>query len=1537
MKYKIMIIMILTVFVMFAIAGVSAGDADDAAIASADTNGIQLSQNGEMELDNLKATGGDTPLKQANDERIISGKDAESTGALTSGQSTFEELKMDIGNGGDINLSGSYYRYSYSAWDFSIEITQPGVINGNGAVIDMEDSENLRIFHVTCDGVTFKNITFMNANYGGDGAAIYFEKGGSVIDCNFYNNTAKSSNSNTRCKGGAVYFHEGVGIVSGCNFTGNTANGDAGAVYFYYGYCVVSRCSFISNSATSGFGGAFRIESSNCVVNDCNFTGNNASDYGGAVYIANGNVSGCRFTCNSADAIGGAIWASGNTNIIDCRFDDNYADRSAASFLGSGGSAIGCNFVGNRANYWVIELYATDSFIVSDCILVNNSANKCIVHVNNLQEYYSCSINNNIFLNSNCSHEILFDKPTNSNIDCNWFGHNATDYESGPRTEGMNATVWLFLNATATPKSIKCFNSSDIGFGLYAYNKTSGNVTEYDSALLKPINLTLSSTKGDVDKKVVGLGEPIKFTADAVGEGRVKATVENVAFAVGVDVIRFDSGLSVENQMVTYGDAATLALKYDPNATGKVNITLTGKNHREIYLYRQLNAVIALSNDILPDEYDVLVSYSGDEQFLNATANAKLTVNPLASNIAVEGYSINVTDSHGAMFTVTLPENATGSLNMSNGLSVNVTECGRKENSALLIDIMNDAYAVGQYNWTFTYCGDDIYGISTANASSNILIVKSEIIPANKTIDLFVEETADMDYALSPAGFTSDITFSSSNSSVVIVDSTSGKIQACKEGSALISIIFAGNANFTPSNATVRVNVKKVKTEIGIENNAVNLSVGDSVNAGAALMPDGAGNLTYASSNSSVVKVENGKIVTIGVGDAVITVSFAGDYRYAAAENATIVVTVSLKDAVVTVDSNSLELIVGKSFDIHPTTAPEDLNVKVASSNESVVRVEIVNRIPKVTAVGEGSAIITLSIDENDYFKNSTEVFVTVKKENLTIEATADPITVGENATVVVTGLENATGDISVRAGNGIYISPIVKGTATVVIPGLVEDTVAEVRYSGDGRYNNASASAVIAVSLIPSALDVNGTDIYHGNDAVLNYTAVNAIGIDVVVSDWLGRTLAEGDDYNISKTDSQIIIRFFDDGTFTVNVTTLTDSNHTSVTRNVTVHVNPICDLEVVLTPMNSTAHYGDTVTWNATIINHGPSYPFNLYIVAYASEGLIFDIRDGYADSNHCRLSIPFTLYPDRPFMVFLKTIVNASDAALKLNVSVSDSYFPDPNSDNNNASATVRIEYATASLDVVADGEISAGDNLNVDVALPVDSAGSVTVSANGKNYTADVKDGKAKVTVPDLGVGNNALSVIYSGDKKYSSSEKVVFVTVNKIGSVLKASKKTFKVEVKAKKYTVTLKDSLGRAIADAEVTLNVKGKTYVAITNGDGKATFKIKNLGKKGKYTAVVAYAGDARHNNVTAKAKLTVKVTWKTISKGSKQKAMVKKVQKALKKNGYYIKFNDHNLNVDGKFNDYTQMAVKQFQKSKGLKETGKVDYNTAKKLKLI
>ena len=145
-----------------------------------------------------------------------------------------------------------------------------------------------------------------------------------------------------------------------------------------------------------------------------------------------------------------------------------------------------------------------------------------------------------------------------------------------------------------------------------------------------------------------------------------------------------------------------------------------------------------------------------------------------------------------------------------------------------------------------------------------------------------------------------------------------------------------------------------------------------------------------------------------------------------------------------------------------------------------------------------------------------------------------------------------------------------------------------------------------------------------------------------------------------------------------------------------------------------------------------------------------------------------------------------------------------------------------------------------------------------------------DGVAKLDV-NLAKGEYSVTAKFVGDAEYGSKSITNNVVVNakpvnptpaptKLATKITAKKKTFKAKKKTKKYSITLKDSKGKAVSKVKVTLKVKGKTYKATTNAKGKATFKIKNLKKKGSYKGTVKFAGNSNYKASSAKAKIKVK-----------------------------------------------------------------------------
>ncbi len=210
-----------------------------------------------------------------------------------------------------------------------------------------------------------------------------------------------------------------------------------------------------------------------------------------------------------------------------------------------------------------------------------------------------------------------------------------------------------------------------------------------------------------------------------------------------------------------------------------------------------------------------------------------------------------------------------------------------------------------------------------------------------------------------------------------------------------------------------------------------------------------------------------------------------------------------------------------------------------------------------------------------------------------------------------------------------------------------------------------------------------------------------------------------------------------------------------------------------------------------------------------------------------------------------------------------------------------------------------------------------------------------NGKGTASVAGLKVGTYTAKATFKQTDVYKASTKTTKFTVKKVTPKITAKSKTFKYYQKTKSYSVTLKDNKGKVMKGKKVTIKVNGKTYSAKTNAKGVATFKITKLNKVGKNNAVITYAGDKTYNKVSKKVKITVK--FDTISAKTKNRLIVKELQRALKRNHFYITYRGHNLLIDGWYYIYTKWAVKKYQKAKGLKVTGKVDYLTALKLKLF
>ena len=351
-------------------------------------------------------------------DEIISddGQDTQITqnNVYATGESSFTSLASEIENAGAVlDLNQDYIFNNETDNNAGILINKDNfILNGNGHTID--GNKQSRIFNITGNNITIKNLILVNGN-ADKGGAIY---AGINIICNnvtFKNNHALS-------EGGAIYVSNQTN-TTGCIFDSNYALKGADiflkigelpdypddARYSYVEYSTfknaqnIQQASIFLSSATfvnmtnclfenitSEYGSAMYADATTRFhITNSSFKNLYANRSGGAfVFIGgvNGDIKNSTFTNCKSIKNGGAIyidengWVSGNpssVNIYGSNFINCTSDFGGAIAQVSGTSEIlGCNFTQNSATYFGGAVYYTvlmDLIGITDTVFDNNT------------------------------------------------------------------------------------------------------------------------------------------------------------------------------------------------------------------------------------------------------------------------------------------------------------------------------------------------------------------------------------------------------------------------------------------------------------------------------------------------------------------------------------------------------------------------------------------------------------------------------------------------------------------------------------------------------------------------------------------------------------------------------------------------------------------------------------------------------------------------------------------------------------------------------------------------------------------------------------------------------------------------------------------------------------------------------------------------------------------------------------------------------------------------------------------------------------
>ena len=568
--------------------------------------------------------------------------------------------------------------------------------------------------------------------------------------------------------------------------------------------------------------------------------------------------------------------------------------------------------------------------------------------------------------------------------------------------------------------------------------------------------------------------------------------------------------------------------------------------------------------------------------------------------------------------------------------------------------------------------------------------------------------------------------------------------------------------------------------------------------------------LVYVDDDSYIVDVDDGMggitVSNLTAGTHVVTVTVV-DGNYSGFDSTSFEVIYNpqpKEDATISIDAPAISE--GENATV-TVTLPSDATGFVTIGDGIVpVKGGFASAVLTGLPVGTNTIPVTYSGDDKyNPIETSADIIVNDKpaptKKNLTIEAKADEITEGEDAVIVVTGLENATGNVSAVVHGHVHSAPIVDGTANITISGLIDNAFASVSYAGDDIYNPAVTAVNITVYKNTVTINAQNLTKYYKDPQKFTVNVTDAKGqaaanksVEITIN---GVTYTRTTDEN---------------GTASLNINLNSGEYPVSVAVddvvvNSSVFVKATIDAsDVVKVFRNDTQYYARFVDVNGT--------PTANTVVSFNVNGVIYNRTTDENGTAKLNINLPSGEY----ILTATNTVTGEKISNVIKVLSVIESsdltkYF------RNASQFIVRIHTADG-------GYVGAGEEVKFNI--------------NGIIYTKKTNaTGHAKINI-NLPPGNYTVTTYY---KDFSQGNSI------EVLPILSAEDLSMKY-MDGSQFKAKLVDGKGNPYPNKSVNFNINGVFYNRLTDGDGVAKLNIRLMA--GQYIITSSYNGCNIANKIT-------------------------------------------------------------------------------------
>ena len=992
------------------------------------------------------------------------------------------------------------------------------------------------------------------------------------------------------------------------------------------------------------------------------------------------------------------------------------------------------------------------------------------------------------------------------------------------------------------------------------------------------------------------------------GDNNYNAAVATSSFTVS----KVDSTMDVTVNDIVFGGDLIVDAVLPVDATGEVVITVNGVDYHVSIENGKATGTIS---GLAAGDYTVAIKYVGDDKYTGVEVAENVNV---AKAQPVLGVVIADVDyGNGFVIEATL----TGVNNAPLSGNVIVTVAGKEYTVKVTDGkgiATGDKLAAGTYAFAAAWAGDDNYNIVTENGDFKVNKVDSAIDVAVSDIKVGEDAVISVKLASDATGEVV-ITVNGEDYTAAIENGVASvTVSDLKAGDYTVAVKYTGDNNYNEATGSAEFSVLKITPEMDVT--VEDIVFGEDLIVNAVLPVDATGEVVITVNGVDYhVAIENGEAsVTVSgleAGDYTVAVKYAGDDNYNAAE-VTKGVNVAKANPALNVIIDSVDY--GNVFTINAVltgvnNAPLDTNIIVTVNGKNYI-VAIVNG--KGTFHADKLAAGSYNFNarfagSNNYNEVSDSGKFNVYKVDSAIGITVKDINVGEDAVITVKLFSDATGELTVTVNGKDYTANVVNGRATVSVSDLKAGTYDVVaKYSGDNNYNAAVATSSFTVSKVDSTMDVTVNDIVFGGDLTVDAVLPDDATGEVVIT-------VNGVDYPVPIVDGKATgtIGGLAAGDYTVTVKYAGDDKYTAV--EIAKGVN-VAKAQPVLGVVIADVDYGNGFVIEATLtgVNNAPLS--GNVIVTVAGKEYIVEVTDGKGIFTGDKLAAGTygfaaawagndnynAVVENGDFKVnkIDSTVaVNADDIKVGENVTVTVNVPTDATGDViiivDGVDYTVAIENGKA-VKTIADlkandytvtvkysgdnnynanqntteftvskisdynmnitvPEFKEGVNSTINVVLPKDATGTVTVEIGGKNYTANVTDGVANVIIPGLGVGDYNITTTYSGDAKYDLMTKKGNITVIPNVDVNLDVDDVVMVYHDGTRLVAKLTDYQGKPIVNATIYFNINGVNYARTTDANGTASIAL-NL-ESGAYPVIVAYNGSASYSKISKNITVTI------------------------------------------------------------------------------